>query len=440
MELTTHCLKDTFEMVDILESTDFPESVMCSFDVESLFTNVPLEETANFLCDYISNTGIDFPIPVNILKKLILICTKNIKFHFQGTGYRQIDGVAMGSPLGPTLADVFMAKIEQDASHRINELLLYKRYLDDILIVAHNREQIKSLFDFLNTLHPSIKFTCEFENNRSLAFLDILMTKRADGSISRSVYRKATWTGQYQNFLSFCPIQYKRGLVRTLFYRARKICTSDTLEQELQLLTETLKANNYPQKFIEANSKPRILAEPVQTVDKKCVFLRLPYTGEIISNTVRRTINAAIKRTYRAAQLKMTFTTRNIPLPPIKSSLPVLSTSNCIYSFTCSCGEAYIGRTERRLLTRVKEHIPSYLLHGFTQAGNRNPASSIAKHVLQTGHPVSIESSFKIVTTSNRPHMLKFLEALFIMRHKPTLCAQKDLRVTLNLPWFPRLG
>jgi hypothetical protein len=209
-ELAVHSLKDTFDFLHALDQTDIADTVMCSFDVQSLFTNVPLEETVDFLYEYIMDHPSCSPLPAPVIKDLILLCTKNIKFYFQDTGYRQFDGVAMGSPLGPTLADLFMAKLEREAAHHINRLKLYKRYLDDIFILSPGRLQIDEMFSFLNSIHPNISFTCEFENDNAIAFLDIMISRQPDGTMSRSIYRKPTWTGQYQNFFSFIPEEYKR--------------------------------------------------------------------------------------------------------------------------------------------------------------------------------------------------------------------------------------
>ena len=129
---------------------------MCSFDVNSLFTNIPLKETVDFLGDFLeANPGL-INLPVPILKDLILLCTKDVKFYFQGDSYRQIDGVAMGSPLGPTLADIFMASLERMVEPMIQELPLYKRYLDDILIIANDRNQIDHTLSIFSALHKDI--------------------------------------------------------------------------------------------------------------------------------------------------------------------------------------------------------------------------------------------------------------------------------------------
>ena len=102
-QYSSHLIKDSFEFVNTLR--EFGEvgedSFMCSFDVKSLFTNVPIEETIQICLDVLyrsdcTNPGIEEPI----LKKLLLKCTRNVEFSFKDKMYRKVDGVAMGSPLG----------------------------------------------------------------------------------------------------------------------------------------------------------------------------------------------------------------------------------------------------------------------------------------------------------------------------------------------------
>ena len=84
---------------------------MSSFDVASLFTNIPLIETVTFLCKCIENEHLNIGLSTGDLKELILRCTLSFEFRFNNTIYRQIDGVAMDSPLGPILADIFMSML-----------------------------------------------------------------------------------------------------------------------------------------------------------------------------------------------------------------------------------------------------------------------------------------------------------------------------------------
>ena len=89
------------------------KQVMVSFEVVSLFTNVPLTETINLIADYVyaeTNDSIP-PFTQDIFIKLMNLATKGL-FLYKEVLYQQIDGVTMGSPLGPTLANFFMANLE----------------------------------------------------------------------------------------------------------------------------------------------------------------------------------------------------------------------------------------------------------------------------------------------------------------------------------------
>ena len=91
----------------------------------------------------------------------------------------------------------------------------------------------------------------EQECNNEFAFLDVSLTRRPDGNIRWSVYRKKTYSGQYINFNSFVPIRLKRNLVSNLTFRARYICSEDTLTAELDNLKNIFMDNGYPNRFIE---------------------------------------------------------------------------------------------------------------------------------------------------------------------------------------------
>ena len=86
---------------------------MCSLDVSSLFTNVPLEETLNICLDKLYSLADPPDLPRVVLRKLLQFATKKSHFLFDGKYYDQIDGVAMGSPLGPVLANLFMCNFEE---------------------------------------------------------------------------------------------------------------------------------------------------------------------------------------------------------------------------------------------------------------------------------------------------------------------------------------
>ena len=100
----------------------------------------------------------------------------------------------MGSPLGPMLADFFVAKLESGLLPRsIETLPIYLRYVDDTFIVADERVQINQILSQYNIAHPAIKFTVECEKEDKISFLDVLLTRRYDGTLQRAIHRKPTW-------------------------------------------------------------------------------------------------------------------------------------------------------------------------------------------------------------------------------------------------------
>ena len=90
-----------------------PSDKMVSFDVTSLYTNIPLTETINLIVDRLySEKSVSVPpFPKAVFKRLLEIATGGM-FLYRDKLYRQVDGVAMGSPLGPSLANFFLGYIE----------------------------------------------------------------------------------------------------------------------------------------------------------------------------------------------------------------------------------------------------------------------------------------------------------------------------------------
>ena len=87
---------------------------MASLDVESLFTNIPLEETIKICCEALyKNQELLSNINKNQFEKLLKAALCSNYFLFDGVFYQQVDGVAIGSPLGPSLANAFLAHYEQ---------------------------------------------------------------------------------------------------------------------------------------------------------------------------------------------------------------------------------------------------------------------------------------------------------------------------------------
>jgi len=151
------------------------------------------------------------------MKELLQICTQEAPFiHIDGTVYQQIDGIAMGSPLGCIFANFYMSHLENTIIPNLTKApKLYARYVDDIILIVDSVEElitIKTIF-IQNSL---LNFTHEIGNHR-LAFLDVLLETN-ENSLTTSVYRKTTNTGELLNYNSECPDKYKTGVIMTMLH------------------------------------------------------------------------------------------------------------------------------------------------------------------------------------------------------------------------------
>jgi len=149
--------------------------------------------------------------PRDIFVELMQLATSSVEFGFNNNMYRQIDGVAMGSPLGPALANIFVGHQEEKLFSFANRPLAYFRYVDDTFAVFNNEDDCNAFLSHRNSLHPSLRFAHEREFNHSLPFLDVLV-ERLGSEFSTSVYRKPTFTGQYLRWNSFSAHKRKINL------------------------------------------------------------------------------------------------------------------------------------------------------------------------------------------------------------------------------------
>ena len=122
-------VKDTFSFVKEIQKNDLRGCVMASFDVKSLFTNIPLKFTTNLIVKSLQFQGIS----QTQMKKLLKWTFQGTTFQFNGKFYKQIDGVAMGSPIAPLLADVIINHVIDQALTKINvqnKPIVLWRYVD----------------------------------------------------------------------------------------------------------------------------------------------------------------------------------------------------------------------------------------------------------------------------------------------------------------------
>ncbi|XP_026728032.1 uncharacterized protein LOC113494085 [Trichoplusia ni] len=202
---------------------------MVSFDITSLFTNVPVDEVIQIITTLLGGTT----LPTGYVES-ITYCLKSGYFLWRGDFYLQIDGVAMGSPLAPVVANIFMEWFEEKALESANVKPRYWwRYVDDIFAVVA-RDSLKDLTSHLNRVHAKIEVTIEEEKEGKLPFLDVLVIREPNGRVTHTVYRKPTHTDRYLRADSHHHPSHLSSVPRTLLNRALALCDHDYVNAELR--------------------------------------------------------------------------------------------------------------------------------------------------------------------------------------------------------------
>ena len=127
----SYSVKDSFSFVQDIVRQENKDYIMASFDIKSLFTKIPVDETVNIILQRVFSDSTHFKgIDRSFFKKILDNCTKNNIFLFNGETYIQTDGAPMGGPISPTLAEIFLCHHEKswlDDCPASFKPVLYKR-------------------------------------------------------------------------------------------------------------------------------------------------------------------------------------------------------------------------------------------------------------------------------------------------------------------------
>ena len=337
-------------------------------------------------------------------------------FTFRGKIFRQLFGTAMGSPVSPIAANIFMEALEQQAiaTAPLNcTPKLWLRYVDDILEIV-NKDCVEDLTDHINKVDGSgsIKFTFEKESEGKLPFLDTLIVRKEDGSLKLLVYRKPTHTDQYLNYESHHPLHQKLGVIRTLFDRKNNIVTEeDDKREEEKKVREALETCGYPKWTYEKVKNQMKQKTPKKVTKKKDDTIKcrgmtvLPYV-----NGVTEKISRVMKSYNVAAASKPHTTLRSLLVHP-KDKRDDHNTTDALYCLPCmNCDLEYIGETGRKFGTRLNEHkteVDKVSKSLVTRASRKQSLSSVHKsavtdHVVEKNHVIGWDRAKVIGTEQNR--------------------------------------
>ena len=355
---------------------------LVSFDVTSLYTNVPVKEAIEVCADLLFQR-LSLPVDKKTFITLAEIASCNVIMSTHDGFYQQTDGLAMGSPPAPHLANGWLSQfdpvIKEDSS-------IYERYMDDIIQDIH-KNKIEDKLGKINNLHPNLTFTCERQReiDQSLSFLDMRIFN-SEGKLSSTWFTKPTDTGLIMNFHSLAPKKYKKSVVSGFVHRIHRACSDWHLfHQSLEKAKKILEENQYPKcfyepiisdtltKIIEQNSEcvsdedtdTSVLSNSlhesqddvnrclhnIEEKDKFMLFIQ--YRGKCTEEYAR-----ALHKINAPCRIVMTLRKLKTVLPSLKPPIERMMKSNVVYNITCPrCQSCYVGQTKRQLQRRFTEHL-----------------------------------------------------------------------------------
>lgn len=435
-------IRDTTELLNKLRSIQIVDENdwLVTLDVSSLYTSIPHKDGLEALNHFLNQTSLDIPADL-ILDFTEFILTHNY-FLFEKDYYLQLQGTAMGTPLAPSYANLFMGKFEEDFVYNnpfISSVKVWFRYIDDCFMIWGGSEsELLNFITFLNSRAPTITFSSE-RDLKSIHFLDVLISKQ-NNEISTTVFRKSTDKNTLLSADSHHPVPLKRGLPLSQLYRIRRICDTDAeFENQSTALLNRFRARGYPDQWlstayekVRCSERSELLMKSKKQSRPFSVNYALTYNG--LSRQIKHIVDAhwhilatdpSLKNTFstrplftykrsnnlsnllvrsdvvredkRASFIKGCFPCRNCAACPhiLKTnsftnhqtgkvykidSLITCTSTKVIYLLQCPCQMSYVGKTIRSLKTRLSEHKSAIRRGDIT--------SPVARHFMEKNHTV----------------------------------------------------
>ena len=252
------------ELLKNIENSDDYEDV--SYDVESLFTSIPIKETVDYIIHKIYTKNVIEPMcKKSIFKKLLIKSTKECTFSVNNRLIKQIDGCPMGGPISVVFADIKIAPTKP---------LFYKRYVDNTY-VRRKKNTKDELFEKLNTYHKNIKLTTEKNPTK---FLDTEIVRHNSTIITKVYTRSKKFPVHWSSKI---PLRYKRNAITGELRSANKIASNFSNEMK-RIKIKYLQAgfpihviNDVFRRFNQ--EKDEVLIPQWLFDDRKECLIRLPF-------------------------------------------------------------------------------------------------------------------------------------------------------------------
>ena len=268
---------------------DLPDNViLITIDVRSLYTNIPNDQGIQACIDMLKENNTVTPELEKAVHDILSLILHKNSFAFNNEHFLQIHGTAMGSPMAPNYANIFMAMLERKLLQQAPDNLIpieWIRFIDDIFAIwTHGIDKLLQFLTHINNFHPTIKFD-HLHSDKSVNFLDTTIYINDKNKLESDLYIKPTDRTLLLHQSSFHPPTCKNAVIYSQALRYRRIITdSDKLHQRLSHLLTALihrgyKHNNIIRNFNKAlqYTQPELLTKNKKPETNHHPIFSIPY-------------------------------------------------------------------------------------------------------------------------------------------------------------------
>lgn len=408
----TYNVKNSMELKERIHDIKLDKNdIIVSFDVVSLFTNIPIYLAIKNILDKWDVLEKHTSIPRRKFLQILQFCLNdNNYFTYADKCYHQTYGMPMGNPLSPTIADIVLDALLDTAIDKLNsdnvKIKYIAKYVDDIFaIIDKNDSEI--ILTTLNSYHNRVQFTVEMENNGEIPYLDMTII-RDDERLITNWYTKATSSGRMINYHSTQPQQMKLNTALNLIKKVNHISDDKYKKENIRKVKEILTKNNYPENIINSlinrpqnpnNNEP----------NKPTTFFSVPYIPRLTESQILKTITKDDNTSFAHKSnqtIQKLFSKKT-------TTIDKLNQNNVVYEIKCkgnvneTCGKVYVGTTKRMLSVRVNEHA--------ADIKNGREKTALSQHIKEKHHAADFEN-IKILDREKRYNTRYTLESLRIQQ------------------------
>lgn len=388
------------------------DEIMVSFDVVSLFPNIPVDLALKIIEEKWTTISNFTTIPKNLFMKILKFCIfDNRYFQYKDKYYQQKKGLPMGSSASPIVADIIMEELlDRCLEHCDIRPKVLTKYVDDLFGIVKSCA-INDILTKFNSFNSNIKFTLEIEEDNKLSYLDTLLVRNKN-SIQINWYQKPTASGRLVNFYSKHPRKMIHNTAFNFIKRVLTISDPEFHAQNIKKIENVLRQNSFPKKtikdLIKKVNKPNATTKEKPTHFYKSVTY-VPNLSERFTNSkfIDRNLYKIAPKTNNTLQRLFT---------NLKSKINNAEKSNIIYQIKCNgnnstkCNKMYIGTTKNKLKTRLAGHKSDIKL----RHQKTNQRTALTTHCAEENHHPDFDKVSVLHCESNYNKRLT-LEMLHIL-------------------------